>query len=282
MHNLDFESPAVSEVINFLETMFSKGLSYSSLNTARSALGTFISFRDSQFTVGNDPLISRFLRGAYNLRPYFSKTPFIWNVSVVLKHLKSWSPTEELSLKQLTLKLIMLIALLSGQRVQTLHLLSIDSMDKTNDSVKFVVNHLVKQSRPGYSLPPIDLRAFPDDRDLCVVSTLNVYLDRTRDYRKNGTQLFLSYQKPHSAVSTDTIARWIKSVLSASGIDTDKYKAHSTRSASTSAAFYQGIPIQTIMNAAGWTNECTFRRFYQKEVQNETIGQSVLSKANVH
>ena len=36
------------------------------------------------------------------------------------------------------------------------------------------------------------------------------------------------------------------------GIDTESFKPHSTRAASTSAAFREGIPLETIMAAAEW------------------------------
>jgi hypothetical protein len=41
-----------------------------------------------------------------------------------------------------------------------------------------------------------------------------------------------------------------------SGINTDIFKAHSTRSAAISAAFIAGNPIVDILKTDGWTSEC--------------------------
>lgn len=49
--------------------------------------------------------------------------------------------------------------------------------------------------------------------------------------------------KETNSVSSSTIARWLKEVLHLAGIDTSIFKAHSYRSASTSAAFSCGISL---------------------------------------
>ena len=49
-------------------------------------------------------------------------------------------------------------------------------------------------------------------------------------------------------------------------MDTDKFKAHSVRAASTSAAKAANVPILTIMKSAGWKLESTFRKFYNKPI----------------
>ena len=81
--------------------------------------------------------------------------------------------------------------------------------------------------------------------------------------------MFISYQTPHASVTTDTVGRWLRKVLENSGLDVSKYGAHSTRAASTSAAKTVNISIQSIMDAAGWSNAETFRKFYDKPMDTE-------------
>ena len=94
-------------------------------------------------------------------------------------------------------------------------------------------------------------------------------LARTQDLRKDQDQLLLSYQKPHHPVTKDTLARWLRDILNKSGLDTELFGAHSTRSASTSAAARCGIPVDVIMKAAGWSAVSTFTRFYLKGTKAE-------------
>ena len=56
---------------------------------------------------------------------------------------------------------------------------------------------------------------------------IDVYLERTKVWRKNEGQLFLSFISPHKFVTTQTDSRWILKVLSLSGTDTSVFKAHS-------------------------------------------------------
>jgi len=158
----------------------------------------------------------------------------------------------------------MLISLITAQRCQTLHFLNIKDMTFKKNSVCFQIQNLLKQSRPGNYGTTIDLEAYPPDRRLCVVKLLKCYLDRTAHLRGNETQLFINFQKPYKKVSKDTLSRWLKLVLNAAGIDTEKYKAHSTRSAATSAAKAIQVPIMDILQTAGWSSEPTFRKFYDK------------------
>ena len=81
---------------------------------------------------------------------------------------------DKLSLKELTLKLVVLILLVSGQRGQTVHLLSTDHMVSVKSCYTFqFVDHL-KQSRPGVKNPLVELGPFKD-KTLCVVTTLKEY-----------------------------------------------------------------------------------------------------------
>ena len=91
----------------------------------------------------------------------------------------------------------------------------------------------------------------------------------TRGIRGSENRLFVSYQKPHKAVTKTTLAKWIKKILMGAGIDTTMFTLHSTRSASTNAAVLK-ISIDTVLRTAGWQRDCTFRRFYNFKVTNDS------------
>lgn len=157
-------------------------------------------------------------------------------MTVVLKFLANLHPPSKLILRQLTLKLVMLVSLVSGERGQSVQLLDINCMSQTETSCTFVITQNVKQSRPGIKQHVIKLEVYSIDDRLCVVTLLKEYLSRTASLRGKHSQLFISYVKPFSPVSCDTISRWVKTVIQRAGIDTTKNKPHSTRAASTSAA----------------------------------------------
>ncbi|CAH3031028.1 unnamed protein product [Pocillopora meandrina] len=274
---LDSLHPSVTNVIQFLTTLFEKNLSYSSLNTARSALSTIITV--DGMSIGNHPLVVRFLKGVFNLRPPVPRYKEVCDVSIVLRFLKTLSPVSSLSLKNLSHKLVMLLSLVTAQRGQTLHLLEINLMSTYDSSIVFTFNKPLKQSNPRTQVNPLVLKAYTHDESLCVFSTLKEYLQRTETLRATGSQLLISFQKPHKAVSRDTISRWIRTVVQLSGINLDVYKAHSTRAASVSAAHRAQVPVQEILRKAGWSSAQTFAIYYDKNLDTSESSASQFQEA---
>ena len=120
------------------------------MNAARSALSLVI-FPPEGCTFGNHPLVSRLLKGVFTKRPSLPRYS-VWDVAIVLKYLKTVHPLEDVHLRDLTLKITMLIALLSGQRCQTIHALDMSDMQvlcHLNQQYVFQINKLLKTSRPG-------------------------------------------------------------------------------------------------------------------------------------
>ena len=178
----------------------------------------------------------------------------------------------------------MLCALVTGQRCQSLHLMNLDTMEKSSSSYRFVINALVKQSAPGRAQSVLVLPKFVEDKSLCVYSVLEEYVQRTHTLRNNESQLFISFVKPHKKVSKDTIARWIKHVMCLSGVDISVFKPHSTQAASTSKASKCCVPVANIMSAASWVADSTFHKFYKRDTgqvqdKGDVFGQAILSDA---
>ena len=180
--------------MNFLSELYQKHqLSYSAPNTARSALSPII-FSFGGGTFGSHPLVTRFLRGVFNTCPSLPRYQEIWDISIVSLH-----PPEKLTLKDLTMKTTMLVALLSGQRCQTIHTLDVNNMVLTKDRCTFYIHELLKTSRPGKHFGKLELRVYHPDKRLCVVTFLEEYVRRTKPLR-SSSRLLISYQKPHASL----------------------------------------------------------------------------------
>lgn len=115
--------PTLNQVLEFLNSLFESGLSYSAINSARSPLSAY-GINCNHVPVGSNAIIIR-LKGVYNLRPSEPKYCKTWDVSNVLGYLRKLSPIKFISLKDLTLKLVMLIAIIIASRVQSLSLIHI-------------------------------------------------------------------------------------------------------------------------------------------------------------
>ena len=234
---------------------------------------------------GEHPVVTRLLKAMFFTRPPQPKYMITWDVNVVLQFLELWDPPNELKLKQLTLKTVALVALVSAQRSQTLAALSVGSMTDTQNEIFvevfiFVIKDILKTSRPGKTTLTLHLPAFPENRKLCVSSLLTEYIARTSTIRQslNSQKIFISFGKPYKVVCVSSIARRTRMVLDMSRINTDTFEAHSFRSASTSKAESSSVSLDVILRTADWQRLKTFRKFYKKPIHDNLLyAKSVLS-----
>ena len=176
---------------------------------------------------------------------------------------------KDLSHKMLTLKTVTLLTILSAQRIQTVHLLDIRNMLVSDSLVKVSIGDRLKQTRPGYHLHELEFPAYTPDNELCPVSVVKEHLARTKPLRGNITSLFISFVKPYKQVAKSTISRWVKTTLGLAGVDLIRFKPHSVRAASASAASHANVPLATILRTAGWSSQSTFAKYYLKEMHKE-------------
>ena len=100
---------------DFFADEFEEGKQYRSVNCYHSAIySTHLPIEG--IPVGQHPLVIRLLKGAFNLRPPKPQCSQTWDVSLMLTFLRKLGRNEELSLKKLTQKLIMLLTLVLGHR----------------------------------------------------------------------------------------------------------------------------------------------------------------------
>lgn len=219
-------------------------------------------------------VINRYMRGLFVVNPPKPRYTTTWDVSKVLNLLLLWSPLRSLTLKKLTLKLIALLALATAGRTQTLCSFQVDNIKFNDTGVVIFCGDKLKSSKSGVPFV-LDLKTFNNEA-LCPVRTLKFYIQTTRNLRKSK-QLFISFVT-YKAVSTSTLARWLKTVLCFAGINVEIYKAHSFRGASTSAAFLHGCKMTDILKTADWTSAKNFQKFYLRKLDNDTPGESTFSE----
>lgn len=258
MDNLRYDKTAV---LTFLTHQFNNGCSYGTLNCHRSALSLLLGHE-----VGSDDCIKRLLKGAYKLKPNKPKYTCTWNPQVVLNFISNWYPNLDLSMEQLTKKLVMLLALCTAHRVQTFTLIKLDEIIISDEGVKILITENIKTSAPGREQPILFLPYFRDNIKVCPASVLKDYIFFTKNMRNSNVgNLILTHKPPHKAATSQSISRWIKQVLSDSGVNVSTFSAHSTRHASTSAAHAAGCSVHVIRKTAGWTSASSaFARFYNR------------------
>ena len=270
-----FSGP-VTDVANFLASLFQEGYQYNSVNAYRSAISSVHKKVDG-LPVGQHPLVTRLLKGVFNLRPPTPRYSSTWDVQQVLNYLGALGKAETLSLKHLSLKTVFLLAVTRPSRSADLSQLDATKVRFENSGMSFTPTSLAKQSRQGKPITDFYFPSFSSNPSLCPVATVRQYIATTQPLRGTETKLFISYIKPHKPVTSSTIARWLRATLDQAGIDSTVFGAHSTRGASASAAARGGVTTEDILRAANWSSESVFQKFYHKEVDRAAYGRAVIS-----
>ena len=138
-----FSAP-VNDILTFLAEQFnSRHLAYRTIAVYKACISQLHDpFEGRQ--LGNLPLVSRFMKGIFELRPPQPKLCWIWPVSKVLSHVAGLEPLEGLLLKDLTLKLTILLALTSAARAHELAALNLTSALIKQDACEFTIPIHVK------------------------------------------------------------------------------------------------------------------------------------------
>ena len=234
-----------------------EGLSWQYIGGARSALSSTLPPVEG-FKIGDHPSVSRLVKGALELRPPIPALVPQWSVAKVLRELDSWDMQKDLSLMDLTLKTILLVALASAKRVDSISKFVVtDGFLEVSDSMARIQPiSLEKNSRADHLPPVVKIQAYPDRITICPLCYLKGYLRRTEPTRSSPS-LFVTVNAPNGAASKVSLRRYIVAAL-------EKCEAFSTpgspRSASTWRARAMGAPMATILEAGDWAGAEVFKK----------------------
>ena len=145
----------------------------------------------------------------------------------------------------------------------------VDHMDLRVSRAVLWLSTTLLTSKPNFYQALLDIKAFPGDRPISPFTYLKEDLRRTVKLRQTK-QLLIQLRQPHTAISRDTLRRWTQETLSAAGIDMDRLKPHSTRSAFTSWAAHKDVSVDKIMAAAGWRSSNMFAQFYKRPITDRS------------
>ncbi|VEN46833.1 unnamed protein product [Callosobruchus maculatus] len=271
----------LENIICFLKLKFEEGCSFSVANSYKSALALVL-----QMSKDSEKMVNRFLKGLRNIRPPKARYSSTWDPHPVLNYLETLYPLDSLSLRDLTLKLVVLLALTTAHRMQTLTKIKISNIVKCAEYVEIFIEDKIKTSGRNSLQPVLYIAYFSEKPALCLASTIELYIEKTKAIRPVGLNtLIITIKKPFRAASSQTISRWIKSVLRQSGINTNLYSGYSIRHAAVSSADRAGVNIEVIRKAAGWSDKSSvFCSFYKRPIHSapETFAKAVFKGAGVN
>ena len=141
--------------------------------------------------VGKHLEVSSLITGVFSDRPPHPKYNFIWDIQSALDYRKKELPkNSSLSDKLMTFKVAMLLALMSSSRVRNIRILDTRFMVKDLQKYVFKFHKLHISWRQGQKPTSLEFAAFSQNKDLCAVSALDEYLNRTEEWRRVNTRKY--------------------------------------------------------------------------------------------
>ena len=214
-------------------------------------------------------LLKKFIHGVHNKNPACARRGSTnWDVQILLDYFNNLPNNQQLSLQQLGGKLTLLLLICSMCRIGEVRQLSLSNMDISDDdnTVTFHLSEPTKtytfDNRLQKGLQRLIFRRIPGHPEICPVTTLIDYIDRTRGVRVNHDKLFtISNGNPARRL---TICRWAKNHLKVCGLG-DR-RLHSTRGSAGSACLISGMNLSELSSKIGWLSVDTFIVDYMKPI----------------
>jgi len=142
-----FSAP-VTDVLTFLtETVTNQSLEYRTLAVYKSAISQG-HLPVGQTKLGDLPVVSRFMKGIFRMKPLTPRLSSTWDVKRLLEVIATLDPPADLTVKMLSVKLAALLALTSSSRAHELINLDLDFVSIKGDSWEFSLAEHTKVSRP--------------------------------------------------------------------------------------------------------------------------------------
>ncbi|XP_064087254.1 uncharacterized protein LOC135201886 [Macrobrachium nipponense] len=273
--------PKIADFLLFLRKV--KRLSHSAIAGYRSMLSNTFKFHLPEISTSR--CIHDLIRSFKIERPGLPNRAPPWDLSVVLRFLSSpeFEPIENLTLRQLTKKVLFLTALATAKRVSELQAVSRLVSYKGDDIfLSFLPEFVAKTESEANTLPRsfrvLALRDFvngdPEEMRLCPVRALRVYLSRVEKLRPRPRTLFISPRNPSRPISKNAISFFLREVISQAhagshSVNTNPIlpRAHSIRGMATSSSFLRNYSVSSILEAASWKSVSVFTSFYLRDVQ---------------
>ena len=178
-------------------------------------------------------------------------------------------PNSKLDFKCLCKKLVILLLILGASRKQALISVTVESVLLDHHRVTLLPNKTLKHSTSKSPLKPFVHHSYKENAKLQIVNRMQFYLGETNcKVDDNNKNLTITYGKPYKNVSADSISRWVKKELTNAGIDTNIYKVHSCRTASSSKIKQIRISVPVILKRGCWKTNITLKKFYDKDISS--------------
>jgi site-specific recombinase XerD len=256
-------NPPTASLINYLVKLFRAGRSPSTVNLHRSAISTISNMVNPEIKPGDNPVVSRMMKGMWEIKPQKAKYKEFWDPELILALLRKWGENSSMPLEKLTKKCIILLKLAIFGRTSDLKGIRRSLIKFRENSVSLeIYGSKENRSNANPTSPPIFLACY-EDVEICPVKCLETYLERTGE-RTDGDFLFVEPRGNIRKLGKREIDKIVLEIMKEAGINTSIFKSHSVRGAAATKALEKGMPLEDVLLTGRWSSVSVFKKFYAR------------------
>ena len=202
----------------------------------------------------------------------------------------AWPENEGMTIKQLRLKTIALLALVAMLRPSDvaphakLYNKETGAMDRmlfTMDQLTFEEDNSVTINFHGikndYNRDGFQVRITPSTNPkLDPVATLRCYIDRTQASRPATGPVFISLKSPYNGITSTTVANILNETIKLSGLNRAKYSAKSFRPTGATISIQAGCNPDIVRHVGRWKSKEVFEKHYVHSNAQDSFSDIVL------
>ena len=227
----------------------------------------------------NNPDIKHLVTGIIKsgtVIPMKRSKPMPTELFVELFH--SWGKNEDMTIKQLRMKTVTLLALVCMTRPSVLAPkgvnfnpkdLSFRSIVLSLDNIQFMPDGSLTiyffgiKNNTSCSGFEVNIPANTSDCVMDLVSCLHVYINRTAVHQPPESRpLFLTLTAPYKAISSSTVSHILVEVICRSGLGGKGFNAKSFRPTGATVTVSKGVMPETVMQVGHWKTKEVFMNHY--------------------
>lgn len=218
------------------------------------------------------------IQGLMNLVPStVTRYDETWDIDLLIGFWELQPANDELSTSDLLNKCLCLTQAGAIMRASDLERMWLPSLKFGEEGLSYRL--MSAKNRDAGLSELLFLSSVPGHTHICPVVTLKEYVERVNTLRSdsNNTHVFISPVKPFSPLKAATLAKRIVKAMNAAGIDTERFKSQSVRSAAASKALDEGETPEAVTKAGRWRSDSVFKKFYERSLRHHRVSRTVLA-----
>ena len=228
--------------------------------------------------ISSCPVLHDLLQSFRIERPLLSSHFPPWDLLRVLSLLRGppFKPLTSCLLRELTRKVLFLVALATARRIGELQAVS-SSVSYSGEDLflSYLPEFRAKTESASNPLPRSfavrSLRDFvgslPDELLLCPIRAVSVYVSRTSSISPRPRSLFVLPRTPTRPISINALSYFLRSII----LQSFPSSPSSSSSVSTKAVFSCNVALSDILAVATWSSSTVFTSFYLSDVQFTSV-----------